>query len=165
MKRNILKPYILSNTYTVSIYLSIYIYMDLYGHICWHSSKETSCQCGRHRRCGFDPGLGRTLGVGNDNPLQYSCLENSMDGGSWQATFLGAAESRRPTELAHTHRPFWSLTLGVKLPTLTRFIFQKVQDKGNSNRVLPLLLSGLSLNQRLAKYNPVPKSNCCLFYK
>ena len=28
-------------------------------------------------------GLGRSLGEGNGNPLQYSCLENSMDGGAW----------------------------------------------------------------------------------
>ena len=31
------------------------------------------------------PGLGRSLGVGNGNPLQYSCLENPMDRGDWQA--------------------------------------------------------------------------------
>ena len=31
-------------------------------------------------------GLGRSPGVGNGNPLQYSCLENSMDRGAWQAT-------------------------------------------------------------------------------
>ena len=29
------------------------------------------------------PGLGRASGEGNGNPLQYSCLENSMDGGAW----------------------------------------------------------------------------------
>jgi len=32
------------------------------------------------------PGVGRSHGVGNGNPLQYSCLENSMDIGGWQAT-------------------------------------------------------------------------------
>ena len=32
------------------------------------------------------PGLGRSPGVGNGNPLQYSCLENSMDRGTWWAT-------------------------------------------------------------------------------
>ena len=31
------------------------------------------------------PGLGRSLGVGNGNPLRYSCLENPMDRGAWQA--------------------------------------------------------------------------------
>ena len=34
---------------------------------------------------GLIPGLGRSSGEGNDNPLQYSCLENSMDGGAWWA--------------------------------------------------------------------------------
>ena len=33
-------------------------------------------------------GLGRSPGEGNDNPLQYSCLENSMDKGAWQTTIL-----------------------------------------------------------------------------
>ena len=32
---------------------------------------------------GSIPGLGRSPGEGNDNPLQYSCLENLMDGGTW----------------------------------------------------------------------------------
>ena len=40
------------------------------------------------------PGLGRFPGEGNDNPLQYPCLENSMDEGAWQATVYGVAKSR-----------------------------------------------------------------------
>ena len=32
---------------------------------------------------GSIPGLGRSAGIGNGNPLQYSCLENSMDRGAW----------------------------------------------------------------------------------
>ena len=35
---------------------------------------------------GSIPGLGRSPGEGNGNPLQYSCLENPMDGGTWEAT-------------------------------------------------------------------------------
>ena len=42
---------------------------------------------------GSIPGLGRSPGVGNDNPLQYSCLENSTDRGAWQATVHGVTES------------------------------------------------------------------------
>ena len=38
---------------------------------------------------GSIPGLGRSPGEGNDNPLQYSCLENPMDKGAWQATVYG----------------------------------------------------------------------------
>ena len=36
-----------------------------------------------------DSGTGRSPGVGNGNPLQYSCLDNSMDTGVWQATVHG----------------------------------------------------------------------------
>ena len=38
------------------------------------------------------PGSGRSPGGGNGNPLQYSCLENPMDGGAWCATVCGVAE-------------------------------------------------------------------------
>ena len=40
------------------------------------------------------PWLGRSPGEGNGYPLQYSCLENSMDRGVWQATGHGIAKSR-----------------------------------------------------------------------
>ena len=40
------------------------------------------------------PGWGRSPGEGNGNPLQYSCLENPMDGGAWWATVPGVAKSR-----------------------------------------------------------------------
>ena len=42
---------------------------------------------------GSIPGSGRSLGVGNGNLLQYSCLENPMDRGAWQATLHGVAKS------------------------------------------------------------------------
>ena len=45
---------------------------------------------------------GRSTGVGNGYPLQYSCLEKSTDRGAWQATVHGAAESDM-TEHTHTH--------------------------------------------------------------
>ena len=41
---------------------------------------------------GSIPGLGRSSGGGNGNPLQYSCLENPMDGGAWQATVQMVSE-------------------------------------------------------------------------
>ena len=42
---------------------------------------------------GLIPGLGRSPGEGNDNPLQYSCLEDPMDRGSWQAMAHGVTGS------------------------------------------------------------------------
>ena len=50
------------------------------------SGKEPTCQCKRHKRCGFDPWLGRFPGGGHGNPLQYPCLENPIDRGAWWAT-------------------------------------------------------------------------------
>ena len=41
---------------------------------------------------GLIPGLGRFPGEGNGNPLQYSCLENSMDRGAWWAIVHGIAK-------------------------------------------------------------------------
>ena len=38
-------------------------------------------------------GLGRSSGGGHNNPLQYSCLENSMDGGAWRATVHGITKT------------------------------------------------------------------------
>ena len=43
---------------------------------------------------GSIPGLGRSLGQRNDNPLQYSCLENSTDRGAWWATVLRVTKSQ-----------------------------------------------------------------------
>ena len=43
---------------------------------------------------GSVPGLGRSPGEGNGNPLQYSCLENPMDQGVWWATVHGVAKSQ-----------------------------------------------------------------------
>ena len=42
---------------------------------------------------GSIPALGRSPGEGNGNPLQFSCLENPMDGGAWYATVHGVAKS------------------------------------------------------------------------
>jgi len=53
-----------------------------------HSSvaKESTCSA---EDLGSIPGSGRSPGEGNGNPLQYSCLENYMDRGAWQATVHG----------------------------------------------------------------------------
>ena len=45
---------------------------------------------GDSRNAVSKPELGRSTGVGNGNPLQYSCLENSVDKGAWQATVHGS---------------------------------------------------------------------------
>ena len=53
---------------------------------------------------GSIPGSGRSAGQGNGNPLQYSCLENSMDGGAWWATVHGVTKSQtRLSDLTSLH--------------------------------------------------------------
>ena len=52
--------------------------------------KESVCNVGN---LGSIPGLGRSPGEGNAYLFQYSCLENPMDGGAWQATVHGVAKS------------------------------------------------------------------------
>ena len=59
-------------------------------------SKEFACSSGDP---GSSPGSGRSSGEGNGNPLQYSCLENSMNRGAWQATVHGVTKSR--TQLSY----------------------------------------------------------------
>ena len=44
------------------------------------------------KKTGLIPGSGRFPGEVNGNPLQYSCLENSMNGGAWQAVVHGVAK-------------------------------------------------------------------------
>ena len=57
--------------------------------------KNLPVNAGDLRDVGSIPGWGRFPGEGNSNPLQYSCLENPMDRGAWQATVHGVAKSRR----------------------------------------------------------------------
>ena len=52
--------------------------------------KKFACNAGHP---GWIPGLGRSLGEGNGNQLQYSCLEKPMDRGAWQATVHAVANS------------------------------------------------------------------------
>ena len=55
--------------------------------------KNPPANAGDARDVGWIPGLGRSPGVRNGNPFQYSCLGNPMDRGAWRATVHGASES------------------------------------------------------------------------
>ena len=57
------------------------------------ASKESACIAGDTKDAGSIPGLGRSSGEGNGNPLQYSCLGNSMDGGAWWAAVQSVIKS------------------------------------------------------------------------
>ena len=57
------------------------------------AGKEPACQCKRPKTRMFDPWVGKIPGEGPGNPLQYSCLGNSMDGGARRATVHGVTKS------------------------------------------------------------------------
>ena len=56
--------------------------------------KNTPASAGDIRDAGLIPGSGRSLGGGHGNPLQYCCLENPMDRGTWWVKVHGVAKSR-----------------------------------------------------------------------
>ena len=76
--------------------------------------KESACNA---EDPGLIPGLGRSPGEGNGNPLQYPCLENPMEGGAWWAIVHGVAKSQ--TGLNYFTFTFWrSVCIGLLLTHL-----------------------------------------------
>ena len=77
---------------------------------------------------GSTPGLGWSPGIGNDSPLKYFCLENSMGRGCWQATVHGAIKSQtRLRAHIHVHWNTWgcptNLWMSVCFSSVSFFSF------------------------------------------
>ena len=70
------------------------------GLLRWHSGKEFTCQCKRH---GLNPLMRRSPRGRNGKPLQYSCMENSMDRGAWWAIVHGVTKVRHSWVTEHTY--------------------------------------------------------------
>jgi len=73
------------------------------GFSCGSAGKESTCNAGDTGVMGSIPGLGRSAGGEYSNPLQYSCLENPMDRGAWQAIVQGHKELDTTEATEHTH--------------------------------------------------------------
>ena len=70
----------------------------------WLSDKESPLNAGNAGDLSSIPGLRRSPGGGNDNPLQYSCLENPIARGAWRAAVHGVAKSQtQQTEQSIAH--------------------------------------------------------------
>ena len=79
----------------------IFFPLSLFGFPGGSEDKASACNAGNP---GLIPGLGRSPGEGNGNPLQYSCLENPMDRGVWRDAVHRVAKSRtRLSDFTHTH--------------------------------------------------------------
>ena len=70
------------------------------GFACGSAGKELAFNVGD---LGSVHGLGRSPGEGNGYPLQYSCLENPMDRGAWQATAHGVTKGQTQLTLSHSY--------------------------------------------------------------
>ena len=73
--------------------------LNSFNHIYWMSTTYSGGSDGKESTCsagdlGLIPELGRSPGEGNGHPLHYSCLENNMDWGAWQANVHGVAKSQ-----------------------------------------------------------------------
>ena len=108
--------------------------------------KASACNAGNR---GSIPGSGRSPGEGNGNPLQYSCLENPMDGESWKATVHGVAERRRRLS-DFTYLPYKLVLFG----TLKICSFFLTAVNGYS-----LYLSVIGLSHRCLFYWPFPEGS------
>ena len=81
--------------------------------------KNPPASAGDARDMDLIPGSGRSPGGGHGNPLQYSCLENPMDRGAWQATVHGVAKSQTRLKWLCTHVGWgeeWGCSLAHGMP-------------------------------------------------
>ena len=84
------RQYQFRNRFVISIFLNSALSNTVASFPGSSDGKVSACNAGD---LGLIPGSGRSPGEGNGNPLQYSCLENPVDGGACQATVHGVAES------------------------------------------------------------------------
>ena len=98
--------------------------------------KDLLANAGDVREVSSIPGSGGSPGEGNGNPLQCSCLENSMDRGAWWATVHGVAKSQTQLSMhTHTHlRPVVSREISREACTINlinekKFIFQRMDNR------------------------------------
>ena len=125
-------------TWILSTQVSFGKVLQLMGFPRWLDCKESACNAGD---LGSIPASGRSPGRGNGNPLQYSCLENSIDRGAWWATVHGVTKSQ--TRLSDNTQSFnyWQI-FSLSLVSL----FSIVRSSAISNALNIFLYSSLFQN-------------------
>ena len=77
--------------------------------------RNPPANAGDARDAGLIPGLGRCLGEGHGNLLQYSCLENHLDRGAWWAIVLRVARSGTQLKRLNMHA-LWLMVISLAIP-------------------------------------------------
>ena len=85
--------------------------------------KSLPANAGDRRVASSNPGLGRSPGEEHSDPLQYSCLENPMDRGDWQASVHRVTKSRTRLKRLSTHAHIRSAVLTVRPPGKSRISY------------------------------------------
>ena len=98
-------------------------------------------QCTWHLHCIYNlPSIYNVLGIvggeGNGNPLQYSCLENPMDGGAWWAAVHGVAKSR--TQLSDFTFTFHFHALEKEMATHSSVLAWRIPRTGEHGGLLSM---------------------------
>ena len=103
-----------------------------------------------HKRCGFNPRVGKIPGEGHGNPFQYSCLENLMERGAWWTTVSRVAKSRTLLKWLSTHRKLylehilfsincsWMIVPNISLPFLQ--LPHRKKKKNNKTETIWLIM-------------------------
>ena len=102
--------------------------------------KKPPANAGDVRDTGLSPRSGRSPGEGHGNPLQYSCLENAMDRGTWQVTVHGVAKSQ--TRLKRLSIVYWIIEKAREFHKNIYFCFTdyaKAFDCGDHNKLWEIL--------------------------
>ena len=95
---------------------------------CFPGDSEVKASASNAGDLGSIPGSGRSSGEGNGNPLQYSCLENPMDGGAWCAAVHGVEKSR--TRLSDSTFTFHFHALEKEMATHSTVLAWRIPGTG-----------------------------------
>ena len=111
--------------HTKKIKISVYVYG---GFLDGSAGKESACNAD----VGLIPGLGRSPGGENSNPLHYSCLRNPIDKGTWWATVHGVTKSRTQLSIMFVVKWMFNSNDGVESHVREGLQLQrKQQTKGS----------------------------------
>ena len=115
--------------------------------------KNLSASAGDRRDTGLIPSLGRSPGGGHGNPLQYSCLENPMDRGAWQALVRGRQRVRHDwSNLAYMHVHIMYINKYIN-PCIPSSAIRRACD--HLNRHEPILESSSQFQNSIFHYKEI----------